>query len=263
MRSLAIILVMCFLISCESKSDKMQKTIFLHHSTGLSIVRGKTNRYVYKLTNWGEAKSYIRKYNRSSKIKHRFTAREFPAREEYGWKNYPYDYYNIWVKNAGDKAFKNEPTLEMLTKDYDVIAFKHCFPVSKIMEDTGTPDINSEEKRLENYKLQYQALKEKMHEFPDTRFILWTPVISVERKLTAEQARRTLEFYNWIITEWNESGDNIYLWDFYKYATEGNLYLMDKYATSSTNSHPNKEFSSRLAPLFAQYVIDVAEGRMD
>ena len=43
----------------------------------------------------------------------------FPKAEPYGWNNYPYDYYNIWVKNAGEQPFMEEPTLEILTKEYD------------------------------------------------------------------------------------------------------------------------------------------------
>ncbi len=35
----------------------------------------------------------------------------FPKSKPYGWNNYPYDYYNIWVNNAGPKPFMKEPTL--------------------------------------------------------------------------------------------------------------------------------------------------------
>ena len=101
------------------------------------------------------------------------------------------------------------------------------------------PDINSEERRLENYKLQYDALKQKMHEFSDKKFILWTPAALVENMTTEEQALRTREFYEWMINEWNEEGDNIYLWDFYKLETEGGLYLKHEYAVSPDDSHPN------------------------
>ena len=60
--------------------------------------------------------------------------------------NDPYDYYNIWVKNAGNEPYKGEPTLEILTSKYDVIIFKHCFPSSNVEPDTGAPDINSKNK---------------------------------------------------------------------------------------------------------------------
>jgi len=60
-----------------------------------------------------------------------------------------------------------------------------------------------------------------------------------------------------MINEWDEKGDNIFIWDFYKYETDGGLYLHDKYAYSPDNSHPNREFSARIAPVFSKFIIDV------
>lgn len=256
------LLACIFLFSCQYKPTQMQKIIFLHHSTGQIIWRGKTNKVVNKLFKISEVENYFKKYNRKNKSKYYITERYFPSDQQYGWKNFPYDYYNIWVKNAGIKPYLNEPTLEILTKEYNIIIFKHCFPVSNILEDTGKPDINSEEKRLENYKLQYLALKEKMHEFPDNNFIVWTPAVHIKGNMTQEEAERTHEFYKWIMNEWDEKGDNILIWDFYKYETEDGLYLLDKYARKVNNSHPNKTLAAKTAPLFAQFIINVAEGKL-
>jgi hypothetical protein len=198
-------------------------------------------------------------YNKKNKTNYEITQLEFPKTVPYGWNNYPYDYYNIWVKNAGENMFMEEPTLEMLSKEYEVIIFKHCYPGSRISEDTGAPDINSDEKRIENYKLQYIALKNKMHEFPNNKFILWTPVVCTKNKMTEDEAIRTKQFYEWMINEWDEKGDNIFIWDYYKYETEGGLYLIEKNALSPDNCHPGKEFSARVAPLFCSYIIDVIE----
>lgn len=260
MKALPILLVMCFFLNCESKHDQMEKIIFLHHSTGQGVWIGKTNRYVYKFTKRSDVKSYFNKFNRKNKTNYSIDARIFPTKVEYGWRNSPFDYYNIWVKNAGEKPYMSEPTLEMLTKEYNIIIFKHCYPVSNILEDTGNADIDSKEKRIENFKLQYSALKSKMHKFPDNKFIVWTPAVHVKSRITPEEAQRTKKLYNWLIDEWDEEGDNIFLWDFYKYETEGELYFKDKYATEINNSHPNKQFSGRMAPLFAQFIIDVAQG---
>jgi hypothetical protein len=131
------------------------------------------------------------------------------------------------------------------------------------MPDTGNPDINSEEKRVENYRLQYIALKNKMHEFPNTKFIVWTPAVRVKSNITEGEALRTREFYRWIMDEWDEKGDNVYIWDFYNYETDGGLYLKDDYSAGPGNSHPGKKFSAKLAPLFAQFIIDVAEGNIE
>ena len=138
------------------------KILFLHHSTGECV--------------WnGGVKEWFTAYNKDNKTEYEIAEQNFPKDDPYGWNNYPYDYWNIWVKHAGSKEFKGEPTLEMLTPKYDVIVFKHCFPVSGIDEDIGKGDVASEDKRVENYKLQYDALKKKLHEFPKTKFIVWKP----------------------------------------------------------------------------------------
>jgi hypothetical protein len=265
MKTSSVILIVCLFIGCkQNKQDlnqnEMKKILFLHHSTGYNVWIGKTNKYVYKLTRKGDVKKYFDNYNKKNKTDYVITEQFFPKGAPYGWKNYPYDYYNIWVKNSGENPYMDESTLEILTKKYDVIIFKHCFPVSNILEDTGTPDINSEERRVENYKLQYNALKNKMREFPDSKFIVWTPAVHVKNVITEGEALRTQEFYNWIVNEWDEKGDNIFIWDFYKYETEGSLYLLDQYVEEPDNSHPNREFSARLSPLFGKYIIDVIQG---
>lgn len=259
---LAISLII-IMTGCGINNKNMDKIIFLHHSTGEAIWKGETNRYIYRLTGKGDVQKYIESHNRKHKTNYKITAVNFPKSAPYGWNNYPYDYYYIWVKNAGKTPYLEEPTLEMLTTQYDVIIFKHCFPVSRINPDTGNPDINSDVKSIENYKLQYDALKSKMHEFPNTKFIVWTPAANTKMKSVEEEAVRTHEFYNWMISEWDEKGDNIFIWDFYKYETEGGLYLTDANAHSPDNSHPGLAFSARLAPLFGQFIIDVMESKVN
>jgi hypothetical protein len=241
----------------------MKKIIFLHHSTGQSIWVGKTNKYIYKITRKGDMQKYFDTYNRTARNKLEISELSFPKSVPYGWKNYPFDYYNIWVKNSGNEPYKGEPTLEILTSKYDTIIFKHCFPVGRLSEDKGTPDIDSEEKRLENYKLQYNALKSKIHQFPNNKFIIWTPAACTKKQITEAEAKRTYEFYKWIVNEWDEKGDNIYIWDFYRFETEGGLYLLDKYAYDSENSHPAKSFSVSLTPIFCKFVIEVTESNLN
>jgi hypothetical protein len=214
---------------------------------------------MYKLSRKGSVQRYFDEYNRVNKTNYVISDLIFPKKNPYGWKNYPYDYYNIWVKNAGRESYMEEPTLEMLTSEYDIIIFKHCFPVGRIMEDLAPADINSQEKRLGNYKLQYDALKRKMHSFPATKFIVWTPPALVKSQVTEEEATRTQKFHKWLTEEWKEKGDNIYLWDFYAYETEGSLYLKEEYAYSVLDSHPSKSFSERMAQQFSRFIIDVIQ----
>ena len=224
--------------------------LFLHHSTGGRVWNG------------GVAK-WIKTYNRRNATSYNIVEQAFPKSTPYGWNNYPYDYWNIWINHQGDKSYMREPTLEMITARYAVIIFKHCFPVGKILEDTGESDVASQEKRIENYQVQYNALKAKMHQYYDKKFIIWTGAALVRGVTDEAEATRARAFFDWVKNEWDEPRDNIFLWDFYELETGGELYMKDEYAAGPTNSHPNLVFCKKVATLFAQRIVDVIEGRGD
>ncbi|OQY02780.1 MAG: hypothetical protein B6I20_06540 [Bacteroidetes bacterium 4572_117] len=144
-----------------------------------------------------------------------------------------------------------------------LIIWKHCYPVSDISEDIGSPDIEAEEHRLENYKLQYEALKEKMLEFPETKFLVWTGATHAEVNTTEEKAKRMKEFTNWVRNDWDKKGDNIFLWDFYELETEGGLYLKDEHMLREGDSHPNRPFAESLIPMFGKRIVDVFTNKAD
>lgn len=251
-----LLLAMCVgLHAVSGRASAAQKAmpanariILLHHSTGECV--------------WnGGVPAWFRAYNAANSTRYAIGEQKFPKDSPYGWENYPYDYWNIWVRNAGPKPFRQEPTLEILTARYDVIVFKHCFPVSSIEPDTGRPDVASSEKRIENYKLQYAALKRKMRAFPKTRFLVWTGAALVRNETDEAAARRAKAFCDWVRTTWDEKGDNIYVWDFRQLETGGGLYL--KAAHASGDSHPNERFSRTAAPLLCQRIVDVLRGRGD
>ncbi|MFN8255769.1 MAG: hypothetical protein U0W24_08790 [Bacteroidales bacterium] len=242
---------------------KANKAIFLHHSTGQTVLRGDVSKVSWKIFKEGSFIKWLKAYNKKNNSDFVIDEMPFPKKEPYGWRNQPIDYYNIWVRNAGDKPFMEEPTLEMLTKEYGLIIFKHCYPVSSIEPDSDTANIESEKKQLQNYKLQYEALKAKMKSFPETKFLVWTGATHVKANTTEEQALRMKEWTEWVKNVWDEKGDNIFLWDFYELETEGGLYFKDEYASSPKDSHPSKPFAGSMAPLFGQRIIDVMTGKGD
>jgi hypothetical protein len=232
------------------KGGPSAMVLFLHHSTGGVIWNG------------GVA-AWLAAYNAAHGTAYQAVEQAFPKSSPYGWANYPYDYWNIWVAHAGPAPFQEESTLEMLAPEHDVIVFKHCYPVSNIEPDTGAPDIASDAKRLENYYLQYAALKAKMREFPDTRFIVWTGAALTASSTTEANAQRARQFFGWVRDTWDEPGDNIFVWDLFELETDGGLYLKPEYAAGAGDSHPSAAFAQRTAPLFAQRLVDVIEGRGD
>lgn len=253
MRIHIFLLLALFAIIMGCKKDQPNtgnenyKIIFLHHSTGDVIWRGGVE-------------NLMDSYNSSNNTNYYISKIDFPKSSPYGWNNYPYDYYNIWVKNAGDQPYLEEPTLEILSKDYNLIIWKHCFPGANIQDDDNFADINSNYKSIANYKLQYNALKEKMHEFPDTKFLVWTLAALTEDNTNEENAKRAKEFYEWVINDWDELNDNIFIWDFYSLETEGSLYLLPEYAKATNNSHPKGDFAEMVAPYFVNRIIQVIEG---
>ncbi|MCC6254405.1 MAG: hypothetical protein IT276_05795 [Ignavibacteriaceae bacterium] len=261
------ILSFLFLISCNNSEEREMENqtniIFLHHSTGHNIWEGGISNFSKKLGFDPDVVNWFDKYNKKNGKNYKIIETDFPKKSPYGWNNYPYDYYNIWVKNAGDQPYQEEPTLEILTKKYEVIIFKHCFPVSNIKADSINPDINSDIKTLGNYKLQYDSLKKKLLEFPDTKFIVWTPTALVQNETNKDEAERANEFSEWVKSVWDTKGDNIFLWDFRELQVEGGLYFKNSYAVSENNSHPSKDFSETVAPFFSKRIVDVIEGNGD
>lgn len=250
--------------SGEKGSGDALNIIFLHHSTGGVIWDGDLSQVNPDIVRdnprlKAQIPLLFAQYNKETSKNYLIKEMSFPKAEPYGWNNYPFDYYNIWVKNAGDKSFLKEPTLEILTDQYNVIIFKHCFPSSNIVADETSADINSDIKSLQNYKLQYEALRDKLHEFPDNKFILFTGAVQVRQFLTEEDANRAREFHDWVTQEWDQPEDNIFLWDLYQLQTEDGLYFKDEYAVSPEDSHPNQTFAGRVANMLFNRIIDVIE----
>lgn len=254
--SLAIVIIIGTFFACTQTFKKPDlNIIFLHHSTGEVIWNGNTNSKTDRVS----IPILFKKYNAEHNKKYAVKEMIFPKEKPYGWHNYPFDYYNIWVKNGGDKPYMEEPTLEMLTKEYQVIIFKHCFPVCNISANQDSADINSNSQTVANYRLQYLALRDKLHLFPETKFIVFTGAALIKHYLSEEEALRAKEFFTWVTNEWDLPDDNIYIWDLYSLQTEGTLYFKDEYAVSPTNSHPHEAFAGKVDYLLFNRIIDVIE----
>ncbi len=142
-----------------------------------------------------------------------------------------------------------------------MIVWKHCFPVSDIEADTGSADVTSDRKSLENYKLQYAALKQKMLAYPSTLFVVWTGAALREDETSEAKGTRAREFSQWVTQTWDEPDDNIFIWDFRTLETGGGLYLLPDNAQA--DSHPSTTFAALVAPYLAKRIVDVIEGRGD
>ncbi len=242
-------------------STEGQKIYFLHHSTGGNV------------WNEGKVKEWISDYNKKNGTSYQAFERSYPNKP-YPWANYPYDYWNLWINNNCDNTNDNIACMDKLTKEYDVIIFKHCFPGASIKKDSGNPSVSSEFKTLENYKLQYRALRKLMDSYPETTFIVWTLAPLHRLSTNPSDAARAREFVNWVKTSWlTEDGSkhpNIHIFDFFAYTAESNpdpkygavnclKYEYEK-NHSSGDSHPNTLANQTVGPIFAEFIVNICKG---
>ncbi|MDA8140543.1 MAG: hypothetical protein M0036_18005 [Desulfobacteraceae bacterium] len=148
------------LLSSQAFADN-ERILFLHHSTGAGVYGG------------GDVPGWIEDYNRTSGANYIISERSYPN-SPYPWSNYPYDYWNLWVNGACNSSQTGIECLSTLTQNYEVIIFKHCFPGAAIQADSGAPAANTADQELQNYRLQYRALRDVMDGYPHNIFIVWT-----------------------------------------------------------------------------------------
>jgi hypothetical protein len=234
-----------------------QSAIFLHHSTGGNVYAE------------GNVASYISNYNSLHGTSLSLTERAYPN-TPWPWANYPYDYWKLWIGGSCNSTDPNIECLATIAADYKLVIFKHCFPGAGIEADLGTPDVSSDRKSLENYKLQYRALRALMDSYPTTKFMVWTLTPLHRLATSADEASRASQFVNWVKNSWlTEDGNehpNIIVFDFFSLIAElspdpdsGQQYCLKyKYEGSHTgsDSHPNTAANQYVGPIFAQAVID-------
>ena len=240
------------LLTVTAGSSGAVRIAYLHHSTGGNV--------------WaGGIPAFFTAYNAAHGTKYQITEITYPATSGgYPWANYPYDYWNLWVNHTGASQDQGELNLDQIDANYDVIVFKHCYPVSDIEADNGSPSLSSPYQTMANYQLQYAALKTRMKQFPTKKFILWTGPARNIGSTSPANALRAQSFVSWVKSTWNEPGDNIFLWDFYALETAGTApYMNDTFASAASDPHPNPTFSATVAPYISQRIVDVIEGRGD
>jgi hypothetical protein len=256
------LLANALLVANGLAADGNEKIIFLHHSTGGAVYAQ------------GEVDNWIGAYNADNGTAYQIEERAYPN-SPYPWSNYPYDYWNLWLNGACDNAQAGIACMDSLARDYDVVIFKHCFPGAGVLEDTGTPDIASPRKSLENYKLQYRALRDLMDSYTGTQFIVWTLAPLHRLATSTSNAGRARDFVDWVRSDWlsedGRSHPNIAIFDFWGYAAEENdgtstgqgpvNTLRYEYEKSHNNSdsHPNTQANEIIGPHFAEFIVNTIE----
>lgn len=252
-------LVIIFLILLTNwLSAQTGNAIFLHHSTGAGVFFE------------GNVAVWIADYNNEHGTDLEITEFAYPD-SPWGWENYPYDYWKLWVDGSCNNTQDNIQCLDKLCENYDLIIFKHCFPGAGIEAGNGNGDVTSPEKTLNNYKLQYRALLALFDQYPDNKFMVWTLAPLHRLATNSEQANRAAQFVDWVKNSWlTEDGNehtNVFIFDFFGLVAEqnenpvnGQQYCL-KYDYegdhSGNDSHPNLLANETIGPIFAAEVASI------
>jgi hypothetical protein len=134
---------------------------------------------------------------------------------------------------------------------YDVIAFKSCFPVSNIGDDY----------QLNEYKSYYLSIRDRIDQYPDKTFIIVTQPPQVPANSDPEEAARARAFANWLQSDEYLAGHpNVSVFDFFGLLAGGDDFLRAEYRVDEYDAHPNGVANRNIGPLFVAFIDQAIRG---
>ena len=128
---------------------------------------------------------------------------------------------------------------------YDVIAFKSCFPTSNIGSD----------EQLAEYQSYYRAIRDRIAQHPDKLFITVTQPPQVPGASDPEEATRARALANWLQSSDYLAGlPNLVTFDFFGQLAGNDNFLRPEYRMDDYDAHPNERANQVIGPRFVQFV---------
>jgi hypothetical protein len=207
--------------------------VWLHHSTGDSLLRGglldalKADGMQFYDINYGEAvvDGYV--------VGDHTDIPDWPKTF-----NTPklFDVVKKW-ELSGSRA------------NHDIVMFKSCFPNSNITSDA----------KLEQDKQHFISLIQTVRANPDILFIGMSTPPLVKRETTPAAAKRARQLANWLTTEYVRDVKNIKIFDLFDALAiadgkpDGNT-LVPQFSTGPEDSHPSPAGARAVTRLFIPWV---------
>jgi len=128
---------------------------------------------------------------------------------------------------------------------YDVIAFKSCFPVSNIGSDG----------QLAEYQSYYRSIRDRMDQYPGKIFVIVTQPPQVPGSSDPTEAARARAFANWLQSDEYLAGHpNVFVFDFFGLLAGDDNFLRPEYRADEYDAHPNEQANRTIGPLFVAFV---------
>ena len=129
--------------------------------------------------------------------------------------------------------------------EYDVIAFKSCYPVSNIGDD----------EQLNEYKSYYLAIRDRIDQYPDKLFIIVTQPPQVPAESDPQEGARARAFADWLASDEFLTGHpNLFTFDFFGHLAGADDFLRPEYRGDEYDAHPNEQANRAIGPLFVDFI---------
>jgi MYXO-CTERM domain-containing protein len=237
-RFLAILLLAsCILPLASSLAQGPTRIIFLHHSCGQNLINEGGVRE--GLTDLGYA-FYDHGYNGEGlrDADGSYTGRNFDVPGDNTDPDGIAEIFQQPLHDPPDNTFSH-------LMQYDVIAFKSCFPTSNI----------GSEEQLNEYKGYYLSVRDRMDEYPDKLFVVVTQPPQVPGASDRDEARRARALADWLRSDEFLSGHpNVVTFDFFGLLAGADDFLRPEYRNDDYDAHPNARANREIGPQFVAFI---------
>jgi hypothetical protein len=128
---------------------------------------------------------------------------------------------------------------------YDVIAFKSCYPVSNIGSDG----------QLAEYQSYYLTIRARVAQYPDKLFVVVTQPPQVPGSSDRDEAHRARALADWLQSGQFLGGQpNLVTFDFFGHLAGDDNFLRREYRVDNQDAHPNERANREIGPLFVEFL---------
>ncbi len=235
------------------------RIVFLHHSTGRRLIRQGRIREILDLRNEESRQNHEfwdHDYNRIGLT----DAKGRRVGISYRIPNDNTDPDGLEVLFCQDP---DDPTTALgHLLQFDVVAFKSCFPVSAIKSDA----------QFVRYQEHYLAIRSVLDLHPRILFVVMTPppLIPLHLPVVApawtnkDDAKRARRFARWLSsTEFVGAKKNVVVFDFFDRlalqdgdSPDANMLRKEYRGLLGLDSHPNKRANKAIGPVFVDFLLN-------
>ncbi|MBN1815110.1 MAG: hypothetical protein JXA14_24975 [Anaerolineae bacterium] len=234
-----ILLILLTAMAPSVLAQEGTRIIFLHHSCGENLINeggvreGLTGRG-YEFYDHGYNGDGLRLADGS------YTGRNFDVPGDNTDPDGIAEIFRQPLHDPPDNTFSH-------LMQYDVIAFKSCYPTSNIGDD----------EQLNEYKGYYLSARDRMDEYPDKLFIAVTQPPQVPGNSDRDEAQRARALADWLKSDEFLSGHpNVFTFDFFGLLAGSDNFLRSEYRYDNYDGHPNERANREIGPLFVDFIDD-------